>query len=196
MEENYAIPNIWCSFDLEMEQPEGYIIQIGAVAFDIYTGKIVDKLKIYVRPPDNKPLSEFIIKLTGITQEQIDREGRSLLLGYCEIKDFMARNKCFRDPVCWGGNDGAYLRTQLKLRSAFNSTNEKFCFGSSVFDTKKFYQVYCAVNGRKTMRGGQATAQNSLGMPFKGRVHDALDDATNGVPLFLFLSKSFKKEQK
>jgi len=61
---------IFTSLDLEMAQPSKKIIQIGAVVGNIVTGEILEKLSIIVNPKEQ--LTEFIINLTGITQEDVN----------------------------------------------------------------------------------------------------------------------------
>jgi len=52
------------------------IVQIGAVKLDVRRGlEEIDSFERIVRPRFNPALSEYFIKLTGITQERVDREG-------------------------------------------------------------------------------------------------------------------------
>lgn len=194
-------PKIWCSLDLEMNHRAGTdevedIIQIGAVAFDFYSGKIIDKINIYVKLPDGKKVAPFIEKLTGITDEKLETEGRSsIYLAYCELKDFLERNDCFRDPVCWGGNDAKYLLDQLVKVSGYREdTFGRYAFNRNYFDAKKFFQVYCQINNL-SMKSGMAKSMRRLGLTFYGRIHSAIDDAINVVAVFHFLTHLFQKNQ-
>ena len=72
--------------DLELNQPSGKIVQIGAVIGDTQTGAIIDRIRIYVNP--GEPIAEFITELCGITQQQIDAEGVSLEEAYLQLKKF------------------------------------------------------------------------------------------------------------
>jgi len=60
-------------WDKEWEHRE--IIQIGAV--HVKDLEEIDSFLVYVKPKINSELSEYIVKLTGITQEKIDSEGLS-----------------------------------------------------------------------------------------------------------------------
>jgi inhibitor of KinA sporulation pathway (predicted exonuclease) len=195
---NSKVMKIWCSLDLEMNHHVGTeniddIIQIGAVAFDFYSGEIVDKINLYIKLPDHKAVSPFIEKLTGITDKKLQTEGRdSLWIAYLELVDFIQRNKCFTDAVCWGGNDALYLKNQLIEKCGFNEEKfGRFIFNRNYFDAKKFFQEYCLVNGMN-MRSGMAKSMSRLGLKFNGRIHSAIDDAINGATIFNFLCKKFK----
>lgn len=193
MEFNKNYPT-WISLDLEMNHKAGTdevedIIQIGAVAFDFSTGKVVDSINIYVKLPDGKKVSPFIQKLTGITDEKLATEGRSsIYLAYMELREFVKRNDCFRDAVCWGGNDAKYLLEQLKKVCNFQ---EKFVFNRNYFDAKKFYQAYCQINGLNS-RSGMAKSMNRLGLVFEGKIHSAYYDSLNVVKIFCFIVNKLK----
>ena len=67
---------IWISLDLEMNHDQDQnlddVIQIGLVAFNFYTGEIVDKERIYIKLPTDennvqKKVTPFIETLTGIS---------------------------------------------------------------------------------------------------------------------------------
>ena len=56
------------------------IIQIGAVKLELHEGlREIDFFNVLVKPQINPQLSGYIIKLTGITQEQIEKNGVSFL---------------------------------------------------------------------------------------------------------------------
>lgn len=211
------LSNIWISIDLEMNndpelkdadddtdddsldtQPIQHkklvisdVIQIGACAFDIRTGEIVDKTRIYIKLPSDKKLHPKIVKLTGITENDLNNHGRSPYLAYKELEDFVKRNKAFRDPISWGGNDAKYLHEDLKKRCSFD---EKFIFGSLYFEVKKLYQVYRMLHGQGS-RSGLGKSMTKLGLKFVGRRHDALDDAINTATLFCYLISKLQNQE-
>lgn len=165
------------------------VIQIGACAFNVRTGEIVDKIRIYVKLPSDKKLHPKITKLTGITETQLNELGKSPYLAYKELEDFVKRNKSFKDPISWGGNDAKYLHDDLIKRCAFK---EKYIFGSLYFEVKKLYQVYRLLRGQ-SLRSGLGKSMTHLGLKFIGKRHDALDDAINTATLFCFLLKQMNK---
>ena len=192
--------NLWISLDLEMNQDADGglddIIQIGAVIFDVNTGVLRDKLNILVQLPldennNKKTLTPFISNLTGITQDMLDKQGKSLWLAYLELVDFVERHDAHTEPVCWGGNDAQYLLRELSKKKAFTEQSGKYLFTSNYFDCKKFFQAYCIANGQ-AMKSGLAKSMRRVNLTFKGRVHDAHDDAKNCAEMFVFLKNKFK----
>ncbi|MEG3620275.1 3'-5' exonuclease [Magnetovibrio sp. PR-2] len=70
----------WAGFlESNLTQPGRYpeIIQIGAVKLDIADGfRETGSFMRYIRPKVNPELSDYIIELTGITQNAIDEQGK------------------------------------------------------------------------------------------------------------------------
>ena len=94
---------IFTSLDLEMNNKEGKkIIQIGAVVGNITTGEILETLSIIVNPKEQ--LTDFIIGLTGITQNDVDN-GVTLEEAYLKLKEMHLRHKSFINCITWGGGD-------------------------------------------------------------------------------------------
>lgn len=170
------------SLDLEMNQPSGKIIQIGAVVGDSETGAILDSFSVFINP--NEELSEYIIGLTGITQKQVD-QGDSLMDGYLKLKEFAKKHDCFCNPVTWGGGDSQELKNQL-------GPVENWLFGRRWIDTKTLYQSYRIANGKK-VQAGLAKALLNMGLKFQGRKHDALDDAKNTWIIYKALINKLKE---
>jgi inhibitor of KinA sporulation pathway (predicted exonuclease) len=173
------------SLDLEMNQPSGRIIQIGACVGNIHTGEIVETLSILVDP--GEPLSDFIIGLTGITEERLDRDSTSLLEAYQTLQSMHKRHTCFMNPLTWGGGDSYELKKQLIEQ---DSLQGPWCFGRRWIDVKTLYHTRQLMNG-KPVQAGLAKALVKLGLQFKGRKHDALDDAINTFKIFLELGKPY-----
>ena len=67
------------------------IIQIGAILISHKNNqyKIVSELNLYVKPTINPTLSQYIIDLTGITQEQIDVHGINSNLQRTNLINFL-----------------------------------------------------------------------------------------------------------
>lgn len=94
------------------------IIQIGAVILDTSTGLIVDKFNRYCSlrtPLDNGELrlSEFIVKLTGITTELLTNQGVSLIDAYNDLIKFCETHKASRMAGTWGSGDLQEIRDQV-----------------------------------------------------------------------------------
>lgn len=178
------------ALDLEMNQPSGKIIQIGACVGDLEAGTILATFSVFVNPYEQ--LAERITDLTGITQKQVDH-GVSLLDAYLLLKQFHAQHGCFMNPVEWNGGDSILLKKQLKDEYPDFENFYDWCFGRRYLDAKTLYQSYRVING-KPAAGGLARAMTKFGLAFKGAKHDARDDAVNTFRIFHKLVQYFKEE--
>lgn len=170
------------SFDLELNQdPQGAkIIEVGACVGDVNTGEIVDQYFAFVNPQEQ--LTEFIIKLTSITQEQVDTAG-TIDAAYLGMEAMAKKHDCCSMPIVWGGGDGHALRKEL-------SSNIKWSFGRRELDVKAVFQAYQMAHDAK-IQAGLAKALTRLGLNFKGRKHRAIDDAINTFHIYVTLLKKF-----
>lgn len=159
------------SLDLEMNQPSGKIIQIGACVGNLVTGEILDTLRIYIKL--DEPLNPFITTLTNITEQHL-LDGVTLEEGYKALLEMHQKHKAYLNPLTWGGGDSECLGTQLGLSGDLAT----WCFGRRWLDVKSYYQFYCMANQIKP-QSGLAKSLTKLKMQFKGTKHDALDDAIN-----------------
>jgi inhibitor of KinA sporulation pathway (predicted exonuclease) len=162
--------------DLELNQPSGKIIQIGAVIGDTNTGDITHRLKVYVNPQE--PLSQFIIDLTGITQSVIDKEGITLTEAYLQLKEFHLRHSTFMNPLTWGGGDSQEIFDQLPVGDRID-----WPFGRRWIDAKTLYVSECIAKGLP-VQGGLSKVMTKYNLKFQGKKHDALDDAENTFRLY------------
>jgi inhibitor of KinA sporulation pathway (predicted exonuclease) len=165
------------SVDLELNQPSGKIIQIGAVIGDTLTGVISHKLRIYVNP--NEPISPTIIELCGITQEKIDSEGIPLDAAYENLKRFHRANTDFMNPITWGGGDSKEIQDQIGEKA-----REDWCFGRRWIDAKTMAVSRMIAREDKILSGGLKTTMKRYGLKFDGRPHDAQDDAENTFKIY------------
>lgn len=172
------------SLDLEMNQPSGKIIQIGYIIGNVNTGDILEEKSLFVNPEEQ--LSDYIITLTGIKQNQVD-DGTTLKEAYDELKETFKQYDCFRNPITWGGGDSECLRNQLNL------DNEMFLFGRRWIDVKTLYVSYRVANGL-SHQGGLAKAMTKMGLQFSGKKHNATCDAKNTFKMYLHMLKYFKEK--
>ena len=116
----------WTSWDknyygkyFEKEKRERWqkkeIIQIGAIKFN-KKFKIKDTLNLIIKPRINKKLSKYIINLTSITNEIIQKKGIEFLDGYKKLKKFS--NKSF---IFSNGEDGMILKKNLNYNNSPDS---------------------------------------------------------------------------
>jgi len=173
-----------------MAQPSGRIIQMGAVVGDISTGKILDRFRLHINPDEQ--LSDYIVKLTGITQEQVDN-GVSLREGYAQLCDFHARHGSFCNVITWGGGDVEEIRKQMHEAYGSEST-QSWPFGRRWIDAKTIWVSYRLAKG-EPIQGGLAKSMTKVGLQFIGRKHDAQDDAENTFRMYLAMLKLLNSER-
>lgn len=173
----YKPDEIFTCLDLEMNQPSGTIIQIGAVVGNITTGEILERLSIYVHT--DEILREDIVKLTKIHQEDVDN-GIELIDAYRELKRMHKNHHAFVNPVTWGGGDSLELLQQLQAKyPGFDG----WPFGRRWIDVKTLFLGWRIAN-RKPLQGGLARSMAKVNVQFNGHAHDARWDAENTFHMF------------
>ncbi len=172
------------SFDLELNQdPTGAkIIEIGACVANINSGEILESYSAFVNP--EQALTEFIIQLTGISQQQVDAAG-CLEDAYLGMVTMAKSYECLRMPLVWGMGDGLALRQELPA-------HVEWLFGWRELDVKAVFQAYQMAKGEK-IHAGLAKALTRLGLTFKGIKHRAIDDAINTFHIYHALLKKFSQ---
>ena len=170
------------SFDLELNQdPSGAkIIEVGACVGDIKSLEVVESYSAFVDP--KQPLIEYIVKLTSITQKQVDGAG-TILDAYRGMEALARKHDCLSMPLVWGIGDGHALRRELP-------PEVEWSFGRRELDVKAVFQAYQMAKEEKT-HAGLAKALTRLGLNFKGRKHRAVDDAINTFLIYGELLKKF-----
>jgi inhibitor of KinA sporulation pathway (predicted exonuclease) len=168
---------ILMALDLELNQPSGKIIQVGAVAGDLDTGEILARFGVVVNPLE--PIDPFIVELTGVTQERADA-GVAIETAYTSLCAFHALHGCFTNALTWGGGDTETLRQQ-SFEGTWRDDDPglpKWPLGRRWIDCKTLYVSWRLAHGKK-VQGGLARALTKFGLRFEGRKHDAVDDAAN-----------------
>lgn len=168
------------SVDLEMNQPSGALIQIGAVRMDLTTGVIEEEFMVHVNPCEQ--LSEEIKELTAITQEQVDAG--------LEVAEAVNWFWAFagKKTVCSWGRDAEELydfgQTLAGVKVPHRLTK---------IDLKQVSSLLrCAYPSNKR-RGGLQSAVGLFGLQFQGRPHDALVDARNTALLATHLVRRWRQ---
>lgn len=77
------------------------ILQIGAIALNAETLEETETFSVLVRPVKNPILSDYIVKLTRITNERVGAEGVDLATGVGTFLEFAAGRSLF----CYGRDD-------------------------------------------------------------------------------------------
>ncbi|KAM9208432.1 LOW QUALITY PROTEIN: ERI1 exoribonuclease 2 [Dugong dugon] len=167
------------------------IIEFPAVLLNTSTGEIESEFHAYVQPQEHPVLSEFCMKLTGITQVQVD-EGVPLkicLSQFCKwIHKIQQQKKIFfaagvLDPsssevklcafVTWSDWVGVCLEYECKRKQLL-----KPVFLNSWIDLRATYKLFY----RRKPRGLSGALQE-VGIEFSGREHSGLDDSRNTAHL-------------
>lgn len=162
-------------FDLEMNQPSGKIIQIGAVFGNLMTGKVYETLSLFINP--GEPLSPEIQALTGISDENVST-GVSVIEGYEQLEALHQKYCSFTNPIVWGGGDSEHLRQQIEVSQPDYFSKKLYCFRRRWLDIKSLFQLYCLANDLQ-MRSGLRNSMGKAGLDFGGQNHNASDDAMN-----------------
>lgn len=143
------------------EHPE--IIQIGAVQLD---GELRETaaLDVAIKPRLNPILSDYIIRLTGLTQSRIDRDGVSLGAGLAQLAAFAADTGAL---ACNGG-DEAWIRRNVELAGIENP------LAAMTFANLSGHFRHAAGSGGHIV---SSTLSDVFGFALPGRAHDGLADA-------------------
>jgi inhibitor of KinA sporulation pathway (predicted exonuclease) len=136
----------------------------------------------YLDPQE--PITPFITQLTGITDEIIQEKSVTHNKLAEELGMIISWEKCFVNPVVWGGGGEGNDATELK--DEFRERGIDFpYFGRRVIDVKTLYVFQQMVQG-KTPSGGLRKSMNSYGLKFQGTPHNASDDALNTLRFFFY----------
>lgn len=174
------------AFDLEMNQPSGRIIQIGAVAGNIDSGSVEAAFSELVNP--GEPLAPSIAALTGIATAALPG-ALALPEVYGRFVAWLAPLRHGRKlhPLTWGVWDFPVLREQVGAHPA------GWPFGHRWIDVKAVYQAWRHAHGFTGM-AGLGAAVGHLGLGFSGRAHDAAADAENTFHAYVALLARMRGE--
>jgi inhibitor of KinA sporulation pathway (predicted exonuclease) len=139
------------------------IVQIGAVKIDARTLTPVEELAILVRPRFNPMLSEYFVTLTGITDEAVKERGVDFRKAYDRFAAFVRD-----DTMAAFGRDDLVLIDNLALYGISDAPP---------LPAHRNIVPWLRDNGIATSGLHACDVAKACGVPFKGRKHDALDDA-------------------
>lgn len=176
-------PENYFSIDLELNNKKDgtvpKIIQVGVAVGNIATPEEIETFSWYINP--NEPITEFITKLTGITDEIIQEKAVSHETLAQELGTLLKFKNVFTNPITWGQGDADELLTEFRDRDI-----DFPFFGRRIFDVKTIYVYNQIVKGR-TKSGGLRGSMQTYGMKFKGTPHNAEYDALNTLRFFFHL---------
>jgi len=93
------------------------IIRIGAISIDLDYLQEIEALDVFVKPSANPVLSDYCVKLTDITNEQIQAEGIVLHEAIHKFVDFVGK----RNTFCYGYDIFEILENLRLNNIAFNA---------------------------------------------------------------------------
>lgn len=174
------------SLDLELNSKNDgttpRIIQVGVAWGSPIRPEEIETYSWYLDPEES--ITPFITQLTGITDEIIQEKSVPHDKLAEELGMLISWEKCFVNPLVWGGNDKFSDATELK--DEFRERNIEFpFFGRRVIDVKTLYVFNQMVRG-KTPSGGLRKSMISYGLDFIGQSHNAEYDALNTLRFFFY----------
>ena len=144
------LPNVFCLLDTEFtawkgsqennwskEGEEKEIIQISAMKI-IYKNsrfEILDKFNIFVKPKINTILSDYIMELTGITNEKIKKKGISFNKAIDKLYNFCSHNNKLLNVYSYG-NDFHIIENNLIL-NCYEKNHKFYKWNVNHFDLRK-----------------------------------------------------------
>ncbi len=139
------------------------VVQIGAVKLDADSFAVLAEFDVLVRPRINHKLSPYFESLTGITNARLAREGRDFETAYQRFVDFAGCG-----PIAAFGRDEQVLEHNLRLYGL-----------TALRPLPLFYDLrgWFAALGIDPRGMHSCDLGPALGLPFAGRIHNALDDA-------------------
>lgn len=139
------------------------IVQIGAIRVETENFAELGNLSLYVKPVKNPILSEYFMRLTGITQEEVDGSGIGFPEALRKFSEFAGESKLYS----WGG-DHEVLRENADMQGI----GFPFMAGK-LFDIREIFRK----NGVETRGYMSSTIPRAFDTEPPPLGHNALNDA-------------------
>jgi inhibitor of KinA sporulation pathway (predicted exonuclease) len=143
------------------------VVQIGAVKLDADSFEALGEFDMLVRPRINAVLSPYFEKLTGITNEKLERQGTDFANAYAAFLDFAGEG-----PIAAFGQDHRVLEGNIRLYGLSGAR------ALPVFYDLRGWFAALGIDPRGMHSCELAPA---LGIAFAGQTHNALHDARSIV---------------
>jgi inhibitor of KinA sporulation pathway (predicted exonuclease) len=143
------------------------LVQIGAVRVHAESFDVEDEMDVLVRPRLNPVLSDYLVNLTGITNEEVAAQGVDFAKAYGNFLKFS--DGC--TTLAFGAD---YLVFESNLR----------LYGLGGFAPLPPFvnlRPWFTANGVATAKLHSCDVGPALGVPFEGRKHNALADTKSLV---------------
>ena len=152
------------------------IVQIGAIKVETKTLAELDSFQILVKPKINPVLSDYFINLTGINQDEVDKEGVDFSTAVAGFKEW-----CQNLPLYCFGSDARILEENCKLLSI------SFPFLPTQFNNiKDFFKSY----GVPADNYYSSTIVEFFNVAPSRQGHDSLNDVRTLLDALKELNKS------
>lgn len=164
------------------------IIQIGAIMLN-EKGEEIDSYKGYIKPEFSKKMNPAIIKLTGITEYEL-QNSNTFEKAIKEFVDWcMAKGKCL--VFSWSESDYVQIYNEAKAKKISTQGNLEYIL-KNWWDLQAEFCIAVKKKRRLSLR----KALEMMGERYRGKVHDALADARNTVSLFHLLQNRKELEKR
>lgn len=159
------------------------IIEIGAVMLDNGHQEI-SRFKTYVKPQYSEKIRDVITKLTGITTKMVKdapvfEDAVKQFFGWC----FSYDGEC--QVQAWSDSDLHQILAEIALKHYVINKEEQELIDNWM-DFQNEYIVKLGLGRVVSLE----KALNYAGIEFRGKQHDALDDAKNTADLFKIIRDS------
>ena len=159
------------------------IIEIGAVMLDNGHQEI-SRFKTYVKPQYSEEIRDIITKLTGITTKMVKdapvfEDAVKQFFGWC----FSYDGEC--QVQAWSDSDLHQILAEIALKHYVINKKEQELIDNWM-DFQNEYIVKLGLGRVVSLE----KALNYAGIEFRGKQHDALDDAKNTADLFKIIRDS------
>jgi inhibitor of KinA sporulation pathway (predicted exonuclease) len=138
------------------------VVQIGGVKLDAETLKITDEFECLVQPRVNPVLSQYLIDLTGITNEALAARALDFITAYRAFLDFVGPS-----PIWAFGRDDLIFADNLKL----------YAWDALPVPPYTNAIPWLAEHGVDLKGKHACDVAEAAGTAFVGRKHNALADA-------------------
>ncbi|XP_041636409.1 3'-5' exoribonuclease 1 [Cheilinus undulatus] len=151
------------------------IIEFPMVLINTHTLEIVDSFQEYVRPELNPKLSDFCVKLTGITQKMVD-EADTFPAVLQRVVDWLKERELGTKYKYAILTDGAWDMSKFLNIQCQISRIRYPTFAKKWINIRKLYGNFYKVPRAQTKL---STMLEKLGLKYEGRPHSGLDDSRN-----------------
>lgn len=177
------LKDTFVALDLEYNQPSRTIIQVGVSIGSSGQSEAEFLTRKWYLSTEER-IHPDIVKLTGITDDDIRDQGVGSQQCAAELSHLLQTKDVFVNPVTWGGGDSNDLVDRFQRDGAPFPH-----FGRRWIDVKTFatYLSMSHPSGSRSTSGGLSSIMGRYKLQFKGQPHRADADAFNTLRLFFKL---------